>query len=318
MTLLNLRAAVAHALLFGASFTACAAGYDVTALTAESRVTIDTTGTSNLGLIASYTIDQSTVTGDVDCGDRNLHNATVKERIFLDLPQDIVTGRFKINKNLSVEVDSSVPSDRWGRGKGAATVCDMDYPVATAPASYLLAAFPIKLNFYLERETIDGVITIPSMQLGGYSRRFDTVEPGNYKPAKYTIPIHLLGGNITIPARCNVYPNAIELDHGVLTPNDTYDRTFADLTYTCSTPVNTTITINYQENATGDLSLTHTDGTIGASSKLTISDPSDGQQGKEISTRIDASKTFRITSELSNLSGTGNIQGSAWIIAYLD
>ena len=317
MTLLNLRAAVAHALLFGASFAACSAGYDVTALTAESRVTIDTTGTSNLGLIASYTIDQSTVTGDVDCGARNLHNSTGRERIFFDLPQDIVTGRFKINKNLSVEVESAVSTDRWGNG-GATTVCDGEYPVATAPASYLLAAFPIKLNFYLERETIDGVITIPSMQLGGYSRRFDTVEPGNYKPAKYTIPIHLLGGNITIPARCNVYPNAIELDHGVLTPNDTYDRTFADLTYTCSTPVNTTITINYQENATGDLSLTHTDGTIGASSKLTISDPSDGQQGKEISTRIDASKTFRITSELSNLSGTGNIQGSAWIIAYLD
>ncbi|VEI65290.1 hypothetical protein [Serratia rubidaea] len=317
MTWFNLRAAIAHALLFGASFTACAAGYDVTALTAESRVTIDTTGTSSLGLIASYTINEATVTGDVDCGARNLHNGLGKERIFIDLPRDIVTGRFKINNNLSVDVESAVPTDQWGKG-GATTVCDEDYPVATAPASYLLAAFPIKLNFYLERETIDGVITIPSMQLGGYSRRFDTVAPGNYKPAKYTIPIHLLGGNITIPARCNVYPNAIELDHGVLTSNDTYDRTFADLTYTCLAPVNTTITINYQENATGDLNLTHTDGTIGASSKLTISDPSNGQQGKEISTRIDASKTFRITSELSNLSGTGNIQGSAWIIAYLD
>ncbi|WP_442801609.1 hypothetical protein [Serratia rubidaea] len=41
-------------------------------------------------------------------------------------------------------------------------------------------------------------------------------------------------------------------------------------------------------------------------------------QGKEISTHIDASKTFRITSELTKLSGEGTIQGSAWIIAYLD
>ncbi|AVJ19309.1 hypothetical protein CLM71_20300 [Serratia sp. MYb239] len=315
MPLFNPRAAVAHALLLGASFTAGAA-YDVTAIDAASNVTIDTTGDVTLGHIASFAIDATTVTGTVHCGDRNLHNAFGRQRIFIDLPQDSATGRFKINNNLSVEVSSTVPTSNWG--DGLTTVCDLNSPNDAYPASSLTNAFPIKLDFYLDRETIDGVITIPAFQLGGYSRRFDTTEPGNYKPAKYTIPINLTGGQITIPAYCNTYPNAIELDHGMLSSDNTYDKAFAELTYTCLNPVNTTITINYQENADGDLNLFHTDGSVGASSKLTISDTSSGLQGKEISTNIDTSKTFRITSELSNLSGEGTIKGTAWIIAYLD
>lgn len=317
MPLFNLRAAVAHALLLGASFTAAAAGYDVTSLNAGSYVTINTTGSVNSGHIATFTIDKSTVTGDVYCGERNLPPSLVKQRLFFNLPQDPATGRFKINRNLSIAVKSTVPTDKWLTG-GLATNCGEDTSTDVLPAEYLNNAFPIQLEFYLDKATIDGVITIPSMDLGGYSRRFDTVDPGNYKPAKYSIPIRLLGGNITVPSRCNAYPDAIELDHGMLSSDITTDIAFTDLTYTCSTPVNTTITINHQENATGDLNLTHTDGSIGAVSKLTISDTSSGLQGREISTNIDTSKTFRITSELSNLSGEGTIKGTAWIIAYLD
>lgn len=318
MSLFHLRAAVAPALLLGASFTAGAVGYDVTAIDAASTVEINTVGTVTQGHIASFVIDAATVSGDVHCGDRNLHSSLGKQRIFIDLPQDPVTGRFKINNNLSVQVTSLVSIGYWGTGGGITGVCDMETSIDVFPASFLSAAFPITLDFYLDRETIDGVITIPAMQLGGFSRRFDTVDPGNYKPEKYTIPIKLTGGKITIPAYCNAYPNAIELDHGMLSSDNTYDTAFADLTYTCASPVNTTVTINYQENATGDLDLLHTDGSVGASSKLTISDTSNGLQGKEISTHIDGSKTFRITSELTKLSGEGTIQGSAWIIAYLD
>lgn len=317
MSLFHLRTAVAPALLLGTSFTAGAA-YDVTAIDGASIVEINTIGTVTQGHIASFVIDATTVSGDVHCGDRNLHSAFGRQRIFIDLPQDPVTGRFKINNNLSMQVTSRVPTDIWGSGGAVTSVCDMETSIDVFPASYLGAAFPITLDFYLDRETIDGVITIPAMQLGGYSRRFDLADPGNYKPAKYTIPIKLTGGKITIPAYCNAYPNAIELDHGMLSSDNTYDTAFADLTYTCAAPVNTTVTINYQENATGDLDLLHTDGSVGASSKLTISDTSSGLQGKEISTHIDGSKTFRITSELTKLSGEGTIQGSAWIIAYLD
>lgn len=315
MSLFHLRAAVAPALLLGASFTAGAA-YDVTAVNAASNVTIDVAGTASKGLVASFVIEAATVSGDVNCGDRNIHSAYGRHRLFFDLPQDLVTGRFKINENLSMQVTSSVSTDKWVQN-GMLTACSSG-SAQTAPASNLLAAFPITLDFYLDRETIDGSVTIPAMELGGYSRRFDLAEPGNYKPAKYTIPIKLTGGQITIPAYCNAYPNAIELDHGMLSSDNTYDTAFADLTYTCVAPVNTTVTINHQKNTDGDLDLLHTDGSVGASSKLTISDTSSGLQGKEISTHIDGSKTFRITSELTKLSGEGTIQGSAWIIAYLD
>ncbi|WP_447888042.1 hypothetical protein [Serratia fonticola] len=276
-------------------------------------------GSASVGRVGEFVVEASTVKGRVKCNysfsDRT---RMMYHRSFINLPWDASVGRYRINKNLSMSYSSgSVPDTTWG---AASNVSEWVCGVRGATNAYsesLANAFPITLTFYLDKRPIDNLITVPAMVLGGYVRMFEEAAPVG-QPALYTIPFNLQGGTIMVPAICEASSSTIQIDHGTLASDLKSHIATQQLTYSCSTPIKASIEISYQENANGLLDLKDSTGVVRAQTKLTVMDNETRQKGKEISTEINQVKSYTVSSELSNITGEGAIQGSAWIIALMD
>lgn len=292
------------------------ADYTVTATTAISRITISGLAGVGTGLISQYVVRGSTISGQVYCGAANLPQEQAWHYTLIDLPKEPnVAGHYRINENLSV----SVTTDNNSAGKWvnqSAGVCSSWFNPEYTDASGFSISFPITLSFYIKRRPIDNLITFPSMPLGGYIRTFGR-PLGPYKGV-YTVPFYLQGGTIQLPNRCQVNPTALTLDHGMLSADSATHRTSAPITYTCDSPVKATFSLSYEADGNGALPLKDTAGKTGAVSKLTITDPETGASGRSIEAAIGTSKTFTVSSELSKITGSGQLSGSAWLIALQD
>ncbi|MBC3228185.1 hypothetical protein [Serratia fonticola] len=290
------------------------ADYNVTAISAISRVTISGKAEVSSGLISTFVIDGSTVSGTVSCGAANLPASKAWHYTLIDLPKEPDnSGRYRINENLSF----SATADNNSLGKWVnkeAMYCAINN--INENASGLAVAFPITLSFYIKRRPIDNAITFPSMPLGGYIRSFGS--PMGLNERIYTIPFYLQGGTIQLPNTCLLNPTALTLDHGTLPADSVSHRTSAPITYTCDSPVKATFSLSYEADGNGDLPLKDTAGKTGAISKLTITDPETGASGRSIKATIWKSKTFTVSSELSKITGSGQLSGSAWLIAIQD
>ncbi|OCJ36652.1 hypothetical protein A6U95_03060 [Serratia sp. 14-2641] len=291
------------------------ADYNVVAVSAISRVTISGKTEVSTGLVSKYVIDSSTVSGTVSCGAANLPSAQAWHYTLIDLPKEPENAeRHRINENLSI----SATADNNSHGKWVnknAQYCASD-GILNENASGFTAAFPITLSFYIKRRPIDNLITFPSMPLGGYIRSFGN--PRGLNERIYTIPFYLQGGTIQLPNTCQVNPTALTLDHGTLSADSVSHRTSAPITYTCDSPVRATFSLSYEADGNGALPLKDTAGKTGAVSKLTITDPDTGASGRSIEAAIGTSKTFTVSSELSKITGSGQLSGSAWLIAIQD
>ncbi|MEB7884174.1 hypothetical protein [Serratia fonticola] len=292
------------------------ADYTVIATTAISRITISSSASGGTGLISKYVVQGSTISGQVYCGPANLNEDKAWHYTLIDLPKESnAYGRYRINENLSVSVTTANDSlDRWINE--SAGVCSIYSPAAYQEASKFSVSFPITFYFYIKRRPIDNLITFPSMPLGGYIRRFGS-PLGPYK-GQYTVPFQLQGGSINLPSTCKVNPTTLTLDHGTLSADSVSHRTVAPITYTCDSPVKATFSLDYEADGNGNLPLKDMAGRIGAVSKLTITDPETGASGRKIEAAIKTSKTFTVSSELSKVTRSGQLSGSAWLIAIQD
>ncbi|WP_147280759.1 hypothetical protein [Pragia fontium] len=113
-------------------------------------------------------------------------------------------------------------------------------------------------------------------------------------------------------------PTVLTLNHGTVPVGLSSHRTTAPITYTCNAPVKATFTLSYEANSNGALPLKDAAGKTGAVSKLTITDPQTGASGRSIHAEIQTSKTLTGSSELSQITGSGVVTGSAWLIATHD
>lgn len=295
------------------------ADYTVTAIDAISRVTISSQAGGGTGLISQYVVQSSTISGKVSCGPADLPYEKAWHYTLIDLPKEPnVAGHYRINDNLSVAVTTANNSvDKWVNQE--AGVCSNSWNDKIMDASKFSISFPITLSFYIKRRPIDNMITFPSMPLGGYIRSFRSYgSPPGPTRGIYTVPFQLQGGTIQLPSTCQVNPAALTLDHGTLSADSVSHRTSAPITYTCDSPVKATFSLSYEADGNGALPLKDTAGKTGAVSKLTITDPETGASGRSIKAAIGASKTFTVSSELSNITGNGQLSGSAWLIALQD
>lgn len=292
------------------------ADYNVTAINAISRVTISSKAEVSSGLISTYVINSSTVSGTVSCGAANLPPDKAWHYTLIDLPREPGNSeRYRINDNLSVSATTANGSlGQWINVSGGG--CSDWWGTSSEDASYFTVAFPITFSFYLKRRPIDNMITFPSMPLGGYIRSFGS--PRGLNERIYTIPFYLQGGTIQLPNTCQLNPTALTLDHGTLSADSVSHRTSAPVTYTCDSPVKATFSLSYEADGNGDLPLKNTAGKTGAVSKLTITDPDTGASGRSIEAAIGTSKTFTVSSELSKITESGQLSGSAWLIAIQD
>ncbi|MDK2375864.1 hypothetical protein [Serratia fonticola] len=292
------------------------ADYTVTAIDAISRVTISSQAGGGTGLISQYAVQSSTISGTVFCGPADLPASSAWHYTLIDLPKEPnLAGHYRINDNLSVAVTTANNSvEKWVNQY--AGVCSNALYNKIMDASEFNVSFPIMLYFYIKRRPIDNLITFPSMPLGGYIRRFGS--PLGPIKGVYTVPFQLQGGTIQLPSTCQVNPTALTLDHGTLSADSVSHRTSAPITYTCDSPVKATFSLSYEADGNGSLPLKDTAGKTGAVSKLTITDPETGASGTSIKAAIRTSKTFTVSSELSKITGNGQLSGSAWLIALQD
>ncbi|CAI0831602.1 TPA: hypothetical protein ACSTJ0_002400 [Serratia fonticola] len=290
------------------------ADYTVIGTTAISRVRISSKAEVSSGLISTYVINSDTVSGKVSCGPANLPSSKAWHYTLIDLPKEPnIAERYRVNENLSVSATAANNSlGRWVNKE--ALYCSSGN--INEIAAGFAVAFPITLSFYIKRRPIDNLITFPSMPLGGYIRSFGS--PMGLNERIYTIPFYLQGGTIQLPNTCQVNPTALTLDHGTLPADSVSHRTSAPVTYTCDSLVKATFSLSYEADGNGDLPLKDTAGKTGAISKLTITDPETGASGRSIKATIGKSKTFTVSSELSNITGSGQLSGSAWLIAIQD
>ncbi|CAI1567580.1 hypothetical protein [Serratia fonticola] len=295
------------------------ADYTVIGTTAISRITISGRTWAGTGLISQFVVQSSTISGQVFCGPSDLPDTKAWHYTLIDLPSEPNGfGDFRINENLSVSVTTdNGPVNKWvNRSAG---ICSNSFNDAYREASELSISFPITLSFYITRRPIDNMITFPSMPLGGYIRSFRSYgSPPGPSRGIYTVPFQLQGGTIQLPSTCQVNPTALTLDHGTLPTDGVSHRTSAPITYTCDSPVKATFSLSYEADGNGALPLKDTAGKTGAVSKLTITDPETGASGRSIKAAIGTSKTFTVSSELSNITGNGQLSGSAWLIALQD
>jgi hypothetical protein len=294
------------------------AGYNVTAKTALSMVRINAITQVNTGLIATFSINASTVQGEVYCGAGDLHSDLAWHYVLIDLPRDPDNvGYYRINDNLSVSgMAMRTPVGTWLNISSGVCSNYGGIQPSFQPANTLTNAFPITLDFYVKKRPIDNLITFPQMPLGGYIRSFGG--PSGVISKTYAIPIFLAGGAIQLPSTCTANPTALTLDHGTVSAGSTFHRTSSTITYTCDSPVKATFSLAYEADGNGALPLKDSAGKTGAVSKLTISDPQTGAVGRRIEASIQTSKTFMVSSELSNITGNGQLTGSAWLIAIQD
>ncbi|MFT2789981.1 hypothetical protein ACMV5I_07890 [Serratia sp. T13T92] len=290
------------------------ADYNVTAISAISRVNISGKAEVSTGLVSTYVINSSTVSGKVSCGAANLSPGSAWHYTLIDLPKEPGNAeRYRINDNLSISATAANNSLGTWVNK-TSWLCSRDNK--SEDAWEFTVAFPITLSFYIKRRPIDNVITFPSMPLGGYIRSFG--RPMGLNERIYAIPFYLQGGTIQLPNVCKVNPVALTLDHGMLSADSVSHRTSAPITYTCDSPVKATFSLSYEADGNGTLPLKDTAGKTGAVSKLTITDPETGVSGRSIEAAIKTSKTFTVSSELSKITGSGQLSGSAWLIALQD
>ncbi|SUB81549.1 Uncharacterised protein [Pragia fontium] len=293
------------------------AAYNVTVdskYPAKSEVIISGKTDKDSGLITTFTVSASTVSGKVNCGPQNLPPGAVGHFVQIDLPRGS-DGRFRINDNLSMAASAANGAiHTWSHKES--DVCSNRGVSANPPAQHLANAFPITLFFYVKHRPIDNLITFPSMPLGGYIRSFggDIGETGK----TYAIPIVLKGGNIELSTTCIVSPTALTINHGVVSRGLASHRMSAPITYTCLAPVKATFTLSYEADGNGALPMKDTSGKVGAVSKLTITDPQTGASARSIHAEIQKAKTFTVSSELSQITGNGVVTGSAWLTATHD
>jgi hypothetical protein len=279
---------------------------------------LNVAGMASVGKIGEFVIESSTVSGRVKCNYSTIPSVMMYHRSFIDLPWDASIGRYRVNRNLSMSYSSgAVPDTSWDSASNVSDwVCGVR-GTTNVFSTALTNAFPITLTFYLDNRPIDNLITVPAMVLGGYARAFESATPAG-RPAIYTIPYNLQGGTIMVPAVCEASSGSIHIDHGTLASDVPSHIATQQLTYTCSTPIKAHIEISYQENANGLLDLKDSTGAVRAQTRLTIMDNETRQKGKEIATEINQVNSYTVSSELSNITGEGAIQGSAWIIALMD
>ncbi|WP_422526616.1 hypothetical protein [Serratia fonticola] len=291
------------------------ADYNATSINAISLVTINSKTEVSSGLISTHVVNQNTVSGTVSCGPANMPSEQAWHYTLIDLPRE-AGNRYRINANLSVSATAANGSVGQWVNEPAAMCSNWESASSTEKASSLTVSFPITLSFYIKRRPIDNVITFPSMPLGGYIRSFGS--PMGVNEKLYTIPFYLQGGTIQLPNECRVTPAALTLDHGTLPADSVSHRTSAPITYSCDSPVKATFSLSYEADGNGALPLKDTAGKTGAISKLTITDPDTGASGRSIEATIATSKTFTVSSELSKITGSGQLSGSAWLIALQD
>ncbi|WP_447886073.1 hypothetical protein [Serratia fonticola] len=295
------------------------ADYNVTAISAISRVTISGKAGVSTGLISKYIINSNTVSGTLSCGPANLPEQRAWHYTLIDLPKEPNNAeRYRINENLSLSATSNNGSlGKWVNETAiACSNTGIMSGLNDGDATKLSVSFPITLSFYVKRRPIDNVITFPSMPLGGYIRSFGS--PMGLNEKIYAIRFFLQGGTIQLPNTCKLNPTALTLDHGTLPADSVSHRTSAPITYTCDSPVKATFSLSYEADGNGALPLKDTEGKTGAVSKLTITDPDTGASGRSIEAAIETSKTFTVSSELSKITGSGQLSGSAWLIAFQD
>lgn len=297
------------------------AEYSVSTIDAISRVTISGKAEVSAGLVSQFVIDNNTISGRVSCGPANVSQDLAWHYTLIDLPRDLTAyDRYRINDNLSLSATAANGSlGRWVNA--SANVCSNYYGdgnVTSADASTMAASYPITLYFYIKTRPIDNTITFPSMPLGGYIRTFGAPIGASVSGKRYSIPFYLQGGTIQLPNTCRVNPAALTLDHGTLPADSVSHRTSVPITYTCDSPLKATFSLSYDADADGALPLKDAQGKAGAVSRLTITDPQTGASGKSIKASIVTSKTFTVSSELSKITGNGQLSGSAWLIALQD
>ncbi|MEQ4672508.1 adhesin [Providencia manganoxydans] len=282
-----------------------------------------------------------TGSGTVDClgrvwgdNDTNISQWNAGHRLFIYAPSAGVRidgwPAYHINSNLVVTVDSFI--ENWiYRISGA---CGNATPGMTADiTNFRHGIFPITLKFYVKTKIIDGQLSVPAMDLGGYVQAFmalaTTPPPEMSWPiGETTVPIRIAASQLNItPSACKTMtstglPGTVNLRHGQLNTLNYDSVVTEEVSYDCqfSIPTKVKLRLDY---ATDDdpqkrLPMTSSENNKIYSDLSMTTDEIGNKPVKELEVDIKDFKNIKITSHIQGSNAVaGDYKGSAWLIATL-
>lgn len=309
------------------SQVALAVDYPVRNISSEAVIDDNATAKNPSGAVYSYRLDNS-ITGDVQCPGPSLPSNNAWHAVTILLPKSSETGRYTVNENVSIGIRLPVKfpeTERWINY--ASNTCASSEAGRIMKASLLGNAFPMYIDFYVNKVTADGFISVPPMQLGSYERVFSDSPTGPAYPIGVvnTIPVRIKRLEIQLPGACTITPQSISLDHGVIAArkNSVAQETIGIL-------CNRDVSIEFKLSAVNgiissarhlQLPLSASDSNHQVASELYLSDLSGADLGylHTFSARQNESRQFQIKSSISaeNNTSSGQFSGSAWLVAYI-
>ncbi|EAB4021045.1 hypothetical protein SKB45_001375 [Salmonella enterica] len=313
-------------LMIGSLHTASAADYPVLNISSEAVIDAYVTGKITHGAVYSYRVDNN-ITGTVQCPSPSLASENAWHAVTIQLPWSTELNRYVVNENVSaaIRLPSRFPqTETWINY--ASLTCNESQAGKQISASQLGNAFPMYIDFYLDKATVDGFVSIPPISLGSYSRIFSDSSSGpTYSVGSIkTIPIRINRLEIQLPASCTVSPQSITIDHGVISARK-------------NSLASEKLNIQCDKNVNVEFRLSATDGTITPEkhlqlplrstidnkipSELYLSNVSGQDLGYQykFAAQQDNVINFHINSFISaeNNISSGQFSGSAWLVAYI-
>lgn len=239
---------------------------------------------------------------------------------------------------MTIEAKSSTATLVWKNIKEyiCAEGVDRDYYVHAINSLY-----PIQFRFYVKATIDNNNISVPSMDLGGYSVVFLTNNNSSgslpdfiTRPTDVSIPFKLVGGNkIELPSSCSTTTSTgqattLNLRHGQLNSKKYDSLVKENIIYNCLFSKRTLVNLKLEYDADSDdsqklLPLVNTkNNNQKIYTKLQLIDESTGKtsdKDNRLKVEIDQYKTITVTSHLQGENAVaGDYQGSAWLIATFD
>ncbi|EAA4085071.1 hypothetical protein DO628_24765 [Salmonella enterica subsp. salamae] len=313
-------------LLTGGIYSAFATDYPVQNISSEVVIDAYVTGKNTHDAVYSYRVD-NTITGTVQCPSPSLASEDAWHAVTIQLPWSTKLNRYVVNENVSVAIrlPSKFPqTETWINY--ASLTCNESQAGKQIPAAQLGNAFPMYIDFYLDKATVDGFVSIPPISLGSYSRIFSDSSSGpTYSVGVIkTIPIRINRLEVQLPASCTISPQSITLDHGIISAHKN-SLVREKLSIQCDKNVNVEFRLSATEGTVTpekhlQFPLSYT-GTNKIPSELYLSNVAGQDLGYQykFAAQQDNAINFHINSFISaeNTISSGQFSGSAWMIAYI-
>nr|WP_282551766.1 adhesin [Providencia sp. JUb39] len=185
----------------------------------------------------------------------------------------------------------------------------------------------VRIQLFIDRKIIDGIVDIPQTDLLGYVLAFDRSgpPPADFIPiTQASMPFRFRQTRLYMDSYCETTvnsgtPGTLELRHGSLNSMEYDSQVSGQITYNCHFSRKTLVNLKLQyatDDAQKRLPLLNSSTQDKIYSELTMEDESTGMSGTNFDVNIETLKTITVRSHLKGKNATaGNYHGSAILIA---